>query len=181
MQVMYKQSRYSPSTSNKYANILVAGASKTFFPFALSRQELNNLADNVRIKEGINLARNLERIEMQVAIANNELKFFFIIPIIEDDHIIHFYKVVPISVFAENRTFIPELDATNIAMSKSGSEYISLTDLEYQKCTENPDKCVTKSLISPISSSSSCVITTYSSQSLRYPLKETAQKPTPFF
>ena len=124
------------STLIKYANILVAVAGKTTSPFALSQQELNKLADTVRTKEGINLARNLERIEMQVAIVNNNLKFFFSIPIIEDDHIFHFYKVVPIPVFADNKTFIPELDATNIAISKSGSEYISLTDLEYQKCTE---------------------------------------------
>ena len=169
------------STLNKYANILLAGASKKVSPFALSQTELNKLADNIRAKEGLDLARNLERIDMQVAIVNNELKFFFSIPIIEDDHIFHFYKVVPIPVFADNKTFIPELDASNIAISKSGSEYISLTDLEYQKCTEDPDKCVTTSLISPISSSSSCVITTYTSQTLRCPLKETTQTPTPFF
>ena len=54
------------STLNKYANILVAGASKTTSPFALSHQELNKLADTVRTKESINLARNLERIKMQL-------------------------------------------------------------------------------------------------------------------
>ena len=107
------------STLNKYANILVEGVSKTTSPFALSHQELSKLAETVRNKEDINLGRNLERNEMQVAIVNNNLKFFFSIPIIEDDHIFRFYKVVPTPVFADNRTFIPELDATNIKLSQN--------------------------------------------------------------
>ena len=80
----------------------------------------------------INIMRSLNKIDMNIAIINNELKFYFSIPIIEEDLLFHLYKVTPIPVFTDNKTYVPDIDATNIAISQSGADYITLTDEEYR-------------------------------------------------
>ena len=139
----------------------VAGASNKVSPYALTQRELDKLADNFRRKDGINIMRSLNKIDMNIANINNELKFYFSIPIIEEDLLFHLYKVTPIPIFTDNKTYVPEIDATNIAISQSGADHIILTDDEYRICTEHNERCKTASLTSPISSSSSCVLSTY--------------------
>ena len=169
------------SNLQKYANIFVAGASNKVSPYALTQRELDKLADTFRRKDGINIMRSLNKIDMNIAIINNELKFYFSIPIIEEDLLFHLYKVTPIPVFTDNKTYVPDIDATNIAISQSGADYITLTDEEYRICTEHNERCKTASLTSPISSSSSCVLSTYTGNILKCPLKETTLIPSPFF
>ena len=67
------------------------------------------------------------------------------------------------------------------AVFELDSKYITLTDDEYRICTEHTERCKTASLTSPISSSSSCVLSTYTGNILRCPLKETTLIPSPFF
>ena len=107
---------------------------------------------------------------MNISIINNALKFYFSIPIIEEDNLFQFNKVTPVSIFSDNKTFLPDIDACNIAISKSGADYITLTDDEYRICTENAERCKTASLTSPISTSSSCVLSTHTGDQLKCPL-----------
>ena len=74
---------------------------------------------------------------------------------------------------------IPEIDAQHIAISKSGSSYITLSADEYTQCTTDTRHCEASSLISPISNTAHCVIKTYTTQSLSCPLVETNRTPTP--
>ena len=115
------------STLQKYANIFVAGASNKVSPYALTQRELNKLADNFRRKDGINIMRSLDKIDMNIAIINNELKFYFSIPIIEEDLLFHLYKVTPIPIFTDNKTYVPDIDATNIDVTSIGQIEIKIT------------------------------------------------------
>ena len=60
--------------------------------------ELDKLHYNFRQKDGINTMRNLSKIDMNIAIINNELKLYFSIPIIEEDNVFHFNKVTSIPI-----------------------------------------------------------------------------------
>ena len=67
---------------------------------------------------------------MNISIINNALKFYFSIPIIEEDNLFQFNKVTPIPIFSDNKTFLPDIDAYNIAISKSEAD----SDDEYRIC-----------------------------------------------
>jgi len=166
-------------TLAKYANLLMAAATHKTSPYALSQVELQKMADEVKLKNGLQLTRSIQSVLTTAAIVDNQITLFFEVPVIEESHLFNFYRVTPLPVFADNKTLIPVIDAQYIAISKSGSEYVTVSADQFTRCVTDPSTCQVSSPVSPMATGSSCVITTYTTQKLTCPLLEVKDKPEP--
>ena len=167
------------ATLHKWANIFVAASAGTISPYALTPSELIEITDEIKRSKDLQLSQDLNDIDMKCLVINNTLHLIFEIPILENDHLFNFYKVDTMPIFAGSKTMIPEIDAQHIAISKSGSSYITLSADEYTQCTTDTKHCEASSLISPISNTAHCVIKTYTTQALSCPLVGTNRITTP--
>ena len=165
----------------KYAHIMLAASVKQTSPYALSQKELDVTADELKTKKGIILVRDLSSTRMTASIINNELYIQIEIPIIQEQNLFNFYQIKPIPIFTANLTLIPEIDATAIAISKTGSDYAVVTAEEFDNCINRPWKCHISTPIIPMSQNSHCVASTYVTQELKCPITETEEKIQPFF
>ncbi len=52
----------------------------------------------------------------------NKITFIIEVPILNDDKYFNFYSIRPIPEFSSNKTFYPDIDATNIAISSNGNK-----------------------------------------------------------
>ena len=167
------------ATLNKWANIFVAASSGTVSPYALTPDEFQLISEETKRSRDLELTTTMEDIQMSCVVINNTLHLIFHIPILEQDQLFNFYRVDPMPVFSGTKTLLPEIDAQHIAISKSGSSYITLTSDEFSQCTTNSKNCQASSIISPMTADAHCVITTYTSQTLSCPLVETNRIPAP--
>ena len=165
----------------RYAHIMLAASVKQTSPFALSQKELDTTADELKMKKGIILARDLSSTRMTASIINNELYIQIEIPIVQENNLFNFYQIKPIPIFTGNLTLIPEVDATAIAISKTGSDYAVVTSEEFDNCINRPWKCHISTPIIPMSHNSHCVASTYVTQELKCPLLHSEEKVPPFF
>jgi hypothetical protein len=166
-------------TLAKYSNVLLAAAIHKTSPYALSPKELENLADDVKLKRGVQLSRNLNDVSSTAAIIDNQITLLFEVPIIIEANLFNFYSVLPMPVFAENKTLLPEIDSSYIGISKTGSDFISISPDQFTRCVADPSTCHISSPITPLTANTSCVITTYTTQTLTCPLVETDKQPQP--
>jgi len=165
----------------KYAHIMLAASVRQTSPYALSQKELDQTADDLKLKKGIILIRDLSLTRMTASIIDNELYIQIEIPIVNDNNLFNFYNVKPVPVFSGNVTLIPQTDATIIAISKSGSDYVIVTSDELETCINRPWKCTVASPFISMSQNSHCVASTYISHHLTCPLQEKNQPNKPFF
>ena len=54
------------------------------------------------------------------------------IPIINENNLFNFYQVKPAPVFNNNISYLPDIDANAIAISKSGSAYVIVNNDEFE-------------------------------------------------
>ena len=165
----------------KYAHIMLAASVKQTSPYALSQKELDQTADELKTKKGIILVRDLSSTRMSASIINNELYIEIEIPIIQENNLFNFYQIKPIPIFTGNMTLMPHVDATAIAISKTGSDYAVVTAEEFDNCIHRPWQCQISTPIIPMSQNSHCVASTYVTQELKCPIEEKEQKIQPFF
>ncbi len=165
----------------RYTHIMLSASVKQTSPFALTQKELDATADELKTNKGIILARDLSSTRMTASIINNELYIQIEIPIIQENNLFNFYQIKPIPIFTGNLTLIPEMDATAIAISKTGSDYAIITEEEFDNYIHRPWQCQISTLIISLSQNSHCVASTYVTQELKCPLHETEDKIQPFF
>ena len=66
---------------------------------------------------------NINNVQTGVVIDKNTIVFIFDIPIIQQDKLFNFYTIIPLPTFQKNDTHYPDIDASNIAISKHGDKY----------------------------------------------------------
>ena len=169
------------SAIQKYAHIMLAASVQQTSPYALSQKELDATADELKMKKGIIIVRDLSSTRMTATIINNELYLEIEIPIIQENNLFNFYQIKPIPIFAGNITLMPQVDATVIAISKTGSDYAVVSADEFDNCIHRPWKCQISMPIIPMSQNSHCVASTYTTQEMRCPVEEQHTKIQPFF
>ncbi len=113
-------------------------------------------------------------------IYNDTIRFFFEVPIITDESAFHFYSVIPVPAFQQNETFLPDVDATNIAISLDGTKYSTLTQEESSKCMSIPPICKSHKALSPMTNKALCVVSTYTTSKRTCKLKLTSSIAEPF-
>jgi len=120
----------------KYAHVLFAASVHQTSPFALSQKELDKVADDLKARKGIILARDLSATRMTGSIIEGELYLQIEIPIINENNLFNFYQVKPAPVLNNNISYLPEInaDADAIAISKSGSAYVIINNDEFETC-----------------------------------------------
>jgi len=166
-------------TLAKYANVFVAASLHQTSPYALSTKELQEMAKDVKRTRQLQLTQDIRLVHTTVAIIDNQINIIFEVPVMEEKNLFNFYTVTPLPVFANNKTFIPMIDTQYIAISKSGSEYITLSSDQFTRCVTDTAACQISSPVYPISTKSNCVISTYTTQILTCPLLEIKHKPEP--
>ena len=167
------------ATLQKFANILVAAMSEVISPYAITAGEIKKIAHEVTTTKKIEISTDPRDYRMKAVIANNSLSIIFETPILDQSQLYHFYRVKPMPIFIQNRTFMPEIDAEYIAISHSGSEYISISTDEFSRCTNNPRKCYVTNPVIPLTSDAVCTMVTYRDMKMMCPLIETKIPPSP--
>ena len=165
----------------KYAHVLLAASVHQTSPFALSQKELDKVADDLKTKKGIILARDLSATRMTGSVIEGELYLQIEIPIINDNNLFNFYQIKPVPVFNNNISYLPEIDANAIAISKSGSAYAVINNDEFETCTNRPWQCKISTPIVPMSHQSHCVASSYSTRQSTCQLEEKEYTLPPFF
>ena len=168
------------TTLLKYSQALMAAKDRRTHPYALSQMELKELSLKSFSAYKVHLDTNINNVQTGVVIDKNTIVFIFDIPIIQQDKLFNFYTIIPVPTFQNNDTFYPDIDASNIAISKHGDKYTTLSDKEMQKCTNDPPVCLSHIPITPMTMQKLCVVSTYTSNKLTCPLKQSTQKLKPF-
>ena len=164
----------------KYSAALQMAQSRKTHPYALSQAELINLSTQYFSTHKIHLDTDTKNVQTTFIIHNNTIFFLFSIPIIQQEKVFHFYTLVPIPTFAHNSTLWPDIDTDNIAISKNGDKFTTLTPAEIENCLDEPPICTSNKPVFPMSNQALCVVSTYTTSSAKCPLKMTATKPQPF-
>ncbi len=167
------------TTLQKVANILEASMSDVISPYALSQNELHKVATDPYITKKIKVSKAYSDTRMRTAIVNNNIILIFEAPIIDESQLYHFYRVKPLPVFIQNRTFTQVIDANYIAISHAGSDYISMSSDEFSRCTATPSQCYVTIPAVPITLNADCSMVTYRDLIIKCPLLETDIVPSP--
>ena len=155
----------------KYAQILLAASTGHTSPYALSVTEVDKLSKILHLTTGQTLSTDLSTIKTTATIDNDRLMLVFQIPVISELKQYNFYKPTAMPIFKDGIAYEPHLDADYIAISKTGSKYLILTEDEFQNCHSDPQHCQVHSPARPMSDQSSCTIQTYVQAQGRCPIK----------
>jgi transcriptional regulator with GAF, ATPase, and Fis domain len=118
-------------TVQKYVQILASASNRQTSPYALTVKEVDELSRQTLARRGFILNTNLNDIRSTAIIEENQLVLIFQIPILDESKQYHFHRAIAVPVFIGNEVHIPDIDATHIAISKSGSKYIPISVEEY--------------------------------------------------
>jgi len=168
------------NTLANYAQAFLAAMDGKTSPYALSASELQSLAAQMHAEQRVTLDTNINNVRTTALIYNDTIRFFFEVPIITDESAFHFYSVIPVPAFQQNETFLPDVDATNIAISLDGTKYSTLTQEESNKCMSTPPICKSHKALSPMTNKALCVVSTYTTSKRTCKLKLTSSIAEPF-
>jgi hypothetical protein len=105
-------------------------------PYAITVKEVDDLSRQTLANRGFILNTNLNNIKSVAFIEDNQLVIIFQKPILDKSKQYHLDQAIAIPVFVGNEVHILDIDATHIAISKSGSKYIPMGVEEYNLCME---------------------------------------------
>jgi hypothetical protein len=110
----------------KLGSILLGVQTGKTSPFALNLRELSELQAKVAAEyKGALLTNKLSEVRTALLNIGDILQLQYTIPISSMATQYDFYKVIPIPVFDQNRTFIPNSPFTNLAVARNGFYYAS--------------------------------------------------------
>ena len=115
---------------------------------------------------------------MSAIVDKDAINLIFHIPVYDEDQLYNFYGIDPMHIFQNNKTYVPQIDAKYIAISKTDLSYTLVTNDEYTQCVIQKGKCTIKNLIRPMTERVHCVISTYTSKEMKCPVTETKLVPT---
>jgi len=164
----------------KYEQALSDAKDARTSPYALSQKELLKLATDLHLHKGVTIDTNINHVQTMAFVTNGTLGFIFEVPILTSADVFNIYLITPVPVFGNNKTFVPDIDATNIAIDAKGSSYTTLTEQELTKCLDIPPICKSSRPTYPLTHDAMCVVSSYTTDKRMCPLKETPSKPEPF-
>ena len=167
-------------TMLRFANIITAARSGKVSPFIITQAELEEQAIMAKRERDVTLDTNMNNVKVTIIAIENQIQFFFNIPVVDDDRLFTFYKVTPLPHFQSNATFIPKIDATYIAISAENSEYHTVDADEFNRCIDIPQECRVASPANHMTDSAHCVIRTYMTAQISCPLVESTIPKRPF-
>jgi hypothetical protein len=159
-------------TVQKYVLILASASNRQTSPYALTIKEVDELSRQTLARRGFILNTNLNDIRSTAIIEDNQLVLIFQIPILDESKQYHFHRAIAVPVFTGSEVHIPDIDATHIAISKSGSKYIPISMEEYNLCMKNTHECVIHQASRPSHDATSCTIRTFTRSELTCPMKK---------
>ena len=165
------QQQVIQTTVLKYNQVLEAASQGKTSPFILSQGELSSLTSKFLSQNSIQLSDKLETTKTIMSIQNNTISFIIRVPIIDHQKQFSLYTITPIPTFANFSAHIPSPDSTHIAINMNGDKYTTLSDMELTKCLSLPPICTSTKPIAPISDHTSCVATTYTSNTYSCPFE----------
>lgn len=129
-------------------------------PYVLSEVELDHIAREARNKN-IFLTNDLEDIQTTVAKYKNEYTFLFLVPVIDNKYLYRLLHVRNFPIFApDNSTQVANIDATHVGISIDLTNYIELTETEYNDCLKSTF-CSVATVGGRITENARCVARTY--------------------
>ncbi|MGV0982865.1 MAG: hypothetical protein ACOYB0_11000, partial [Polynucleobacter sp.] len=168
-------------TVTKYAQVLLAAAKGFTSPYALTIKEVENLSAILYQSKGLQLDTDLNNIKSTAVIDNNKLVLVFSIPVKSEMRAYNFYKPTAIPIFKDGKVLMPQLDEQFVAISKSGSKYLTMSIEEFQQCKMYPNECLVHRPARPLTDKSSCTIMTYAEDRLKCPVIEMQDSPAFFY
>ena len=168
------------SSSNKYVLVTLSASTGKASPLAITQKEITIIADRILKEKGIKLSTDISQIKMSMIKNGAQIQLVFDIPILIEQNLYHFYKVDAIPLFENGTTYIPELDAPFLGISKTGSAYVTLSSDEFTRCTTDPSLCTVSSPTNPMTSKAHCTVTTYITGNMTCTLIESEKPPVRF-
>ena len=164
----------------RYSTALMAAKDKKTHPYALSQEEITELSSKYFNLYRTHLDKDANNIQATVLITNQTIIFLFAIPIIQQEKLFNFYTIIPLPTFANDITHWPDTDIHNIAISKNGDRYTTLTTAELESCLDDPPVCTSNKPIFPVTNQALCVVLTYTTGTTKCPMKIEHTIPQPF-
>jgi hypothetical protein len=144
----------------KYKAALLAAQDSRTSPYMLSQKDLIELASKTHMQTRLTLDTNINNVRTSAIGYKNKITFIIEVPILNVDKYFNFYSIKPISKLSSNKTFYPDIDATNIAISSNGNKYVALHQNEFDRCMDIPSICNSHLPIQPLTNKATSVITT---------------------
>jgi hypothetical protein len=163
----------------KYEAALAAAQNSRTSPYTFTQTELIKLISETYLKMHHTIDSDINHACTTAIVVNNTLSFLIEIPLLDDDKFFNFYSVKTIPIFHDNVTLYLDIETNNIAISADGNKYVVLDRTELDRCMDTPSICNSHSPIQPFTNLL-CVVTTYSTNSPRCPLKTFHTQPFVF-
>ena len=163
----------------KYANVLMAGQLGKTSPYAISNKELLAQRQKLREEKGIIITDKIDDTRSIIGILNNTIQILIQVPILDEQKLFNFYHVQALPIFQDNKTYLPDIDAEYVAISKSGSYYADVNSVEFTRCVITPEHCRVSSPATPVGSTPVCTINTFINRKLMCPAVEIHAEPHP--
>ena len=163
----------------KYANVLMAGQLGKTSPYAISTKELLHQRQKLREEKGIIITDRIEDTRSIIGIVNNTIQILIQTPILDEQKLFNFYHVHALPIYKNNKTYLPEVDAEYVAISKSGSYYSHVNSVEFIRCVITPEHCRVSSPATPVGSTPVCAVNTFINRKLMCPIHEINVEPAP--
>ena len=163
----------------KYANVLMAGQLGKTSPYAISNKELLAQRQKLREEKGIIITDKIDDTRSIIGILNNTIQILIQVPILDEQKLFNFYHVQALPIFQDNKTYLPDIDAEYVAISKSGSYYADVNSVEFTRCVITPEHCRVSSPATPVGSTPVCTINTFINRKLMCPVVEILAEPHP--
>ena len=168
------------TTVLKYNHILETANRGVTSSYILSQQELSALGTQSIQSSNLILSSRLEDVKCTPIIENDTISFALQIPIIDPQKEFSLFTITPVPSFSNSSTHIPVPDSNHIAINMQGDKYTTLNDLELTKCLAKPPECKSTKPISPIKDQTSCVASTYTSDTYKCQFKNLPNNTPPF-
>ena len=109
----------------------------------LSDTDIKRVAEEVLARTRMELNPNPTSMSVRPTIHNGTLALKISIPLLDPRKAAKMYTAIPLPTFdPEGRKYTPACTHRKIAIMEDGHHFATLTDYEYQKCIENPARCV---------------------------------------
>jgi len=165
----------------KHSAAMLAAADGRASPYILPQKDLDQIVNTIQRRKGITLSHNLADVKTTAMIENEQIVFYFEIPILDPKKEFTLYTVTPLPMFTDNMTLMPIIDSNHIAINNDGNKFTTLSDVQLNACLDKPPRCQSNTAITPIQSGISCVALSYIRDTQTCPLSPTIAPLIPRF
>jgi hypothetical protein len=165
----------------KHSAAMLAAADGRASPYVLPQKDLDQIVNTMQRRKGITLSHNLADVKTTAMIENEQIVFYFEIPILDPKKEFILYTVTPLPMFTENTTLMPNIDSNHIAINNDGDKFTTLSDVQLNACLDKPPRCKSNTAVVPIQSGISCVALSYIRDTQSCPLSPTIAPVLPRF